>query len=155
MRTMPVFDPFVDFDRMVESLMSAKPPLVTGGNPVPLDVFEKEGNWVLRASLPGVKADDIEVSIEEGMLTLRGELAFDEEHKDAKVYRREIATGSFVRSIRLPKNIDAERVSATFENGLVTITIPRLIEEKPAAIKVPVKAIENRNPALSEEPSSN
>lgn len=155
MRTMPVFDPFVDFDRMVESLMSAKPRLVTGGNPVPLDVFEKEGNWVLRASLPGVKADDIEVSIEEGMLTLRGELAFDEEHKDAKVYRREIATGSFVRSIRLPKNIDAERVSATFENGLVTITIPRLIEEKPAAIKVPVKAIENRNPALSEEPSSN
>lgn len=143
MRALPVFDPFVDFDRLFEGLMAAKPRSVTGGNPLPLDVFEKDGSWVVRASLPGIKAEDIDVSLEEGMLTLRGELTFEEEHKDAKVYRREIATGSFVRSIRLPKDIDAARVSATFENGLVTITIPRVIEDKPAAIKVPVKAIES------------
>ena len=144
MRTLPVFDPFVDFDRFFEGLAPSRPRhSAIGGNTVPLDVYERDGTWIVKASLPGVQPDQIEVTIEESLLTLRAQLSFDEAHEDAKVYRREIASGSFVRSVRLPKDVDTNGVSATFEHGLVTNRLPRLAQEKPAAVTVPVKAIES------------
>ncbi len=142
MRNLPVYDPFVEFERVFESLWPSKPRVTTTeGNLVPLDIFEKEGQWVLRASLPGVKQEDIDLQIEDGFLSLRGQLSFEDEHKDAKVYRREIAAGTFVRTVRLPDNVDVSRVEATFANGLVTVMLPKTIEEKPSAIKVPIKSL--------------
>ncbi|MCW5937229.1 MAG: Hsp20/alpha crystallin family protein [Fimbriimonadaceae bacterium] len=144
-RSITVFDPVADMERF-GSLFDAFFPtranasrFAPEGTGMPIDIFEKEGSIVVRASVPGVRPENVEVSIEGRVLSIRGQLSFEEEHKDAKVYRREITSGTFARSVRLPEDVDVERVEATFENGFVTVTIPKTVESKPAAIKVPVK----------------
>ena len=146
MTKLPIFDPISEFDRfnaIFDSFFAPRPQVsVPEGTSLPLDIIEKDGRILVRASLPGVRPENVDVSIDNGILTIRGELRFDEEHKDAKVYRREISTGTFARSIRLPEETDVSQVEATFDNGFVTVTIPRVIAEKPTPIKVPVKALE-------------
>ncbi|MBL8065891.1 MAG: Hsp20/alpha crystallin family protein [Chthonomonadaceae bacterium] len=139
MKTLPLFDPILEFDRLFEVLGPAALRMqAPEGHTVPIDVLEVEGQWILRASLPGIKPEDIDVSIDNKVLTIRGKLDFAQEHADSKVYRREIATGSFVRSVRLPNDVDVDKVAATFENGFVTVMLPRVPESRPAAIKVPL-----------------
>ena len=146
MKTLSIYDPFVEFDRVFEGLFPNKSRDVpTEGNLVPMDVFAKEGAWILRASLPGIKPEDIDLTVENGMLTIRGKLSFEDEHQEAKVYRREIASGAFVRSIRLPGNVDVEKAEATFAHGFVTVTVPKLVEDKPGAFRVPLKALDSPN----------
>jgi len=106
---------------------------------VPLAIFENEGNFIVRASVPGVNSDDLDISIEDGSLTIRGEFKQEAELAEAKVYRREYSYGAFTRTVKLPENVDAERVEAEFKNGFVTITLPKNPEEKPKTLKVPVK----------------
>jgi HSP20 family protein len=145
MTKLPIFDPLAEFDRLnsvFDSFFATRPQMsMPEGATLPLDIIEKDGKIIVRASLPGVKPEDVDVSIDNGVLTIRGELRFDEEHKDAKVYRREISTGTFARSIRLPDETDLSQVEATFDNGFVTVTVPRVVAEKPIPIKVPVKAL--------------
>lgn len=106
---------------------------------VPLDVVEKEDKFVIRAAVPGVSPDELNVSIEGGVLTISGETKHEEEGEQDKVYFRECSYGSFNRSIRLPQNLEVDKVDAEFENGFVSITIPKVPEEKPKTLKVPVR----------------
>lgn len=106
---------------------------------LPIDVFE-QGDWLyVRAALPGVDPDQIEITVEGSVMTIKGEQTENEEFRDAKVYRREYRFGSFTRSIRLPEDFDGAKVEAEFENGMVMIRVPRREEAKPSVVKVQVK----------------
>ncbi len=87
------------------------------------DITETDKAYQILAELPNVKKDDVHVDVENGVLTLRGERKEEKETKDAKVHRREVAYGSFVRSFTLPSDADGERVEAKFKDGVLTVSV--------------------------------
>jgi HSP20 family protein len=106
---------------------------------LPVDIYEKDSNLVIKAAIPGVNAEDLDISIEGNVLTIRGETKNDEVTENDRVYRREYNYGSFTRSIRLPENLNTEQVEATADRGFVYVTLPKTEEAKPKSLKVPVK----------------
>ena len=107
---------------------------------LPVDIYEKDNNLVIKAAIPGVNSEDLDISIEGSVLTIRGETKNDEVSENDRVYRREYNYGSFTRSIRLPENLNTEQVEATADRGFVYVTIPKVEEAKPKSVKVPIKA---------------
>jgi HSP20 family protein len=89
-----------------------------------IDVLEKEGSLVVRADLPGISRDDLEVEVADNMLTLRGERRHEEEQQEEGYYRAERSYGSFSRTIPLPEGVSTEDVKATFNDGVLEIRIP-------------------------------
>lgn len=101
-----------------------------------LDVEETEDHFVLHIELPGVAADDVDVSLEENVLTVTGERGFYRE-KDAEGFRRiERHFGRFHRAVRLPDRVAGDRVEATYKDGMLTISVPKAEEAKPRRIEV-------------------
>jgi len=115
---------------------------------LPLDILEQDGTLKIRAAVPGVEPNELEIQIEKNVLTIRGEISRENESKDEKVYRREVSYGAFSRSVRLPDGLDFDKVDAQFKNGIVTISLPRVPEEKPKSIKVNVR--QSDSPATTE-----
>jgi len=137
-------NPITEMQRMNEMfdrLFGSPTPVIASpqGFTVPLDVIEKEDKLVVRAAVPGVAPEELNVSIENNVLTISGEIKKEEESEGDKVYFRECSYGSFSRSIRLGENLDFENVDAEFSNGNVTISIPKVPEEKPKTVKVEVR----------------
>jgi HSP20 family protein len=106
--------------------------------PIRMDVESREDVYVISALLPGFKPADIEIQIAEGVVSIQGELKLDEDEK-ATWLVRERPRGRFSRSIELPASMDAENAKASFENGILTLTIPKAAEARPKTIKVNVK----------------
>ncbi len=102
----------------------------------PVDVMEDDNNIMVQVELPGVREEDVEVRIENNMLTISGERRLENEEQRDNFLRVERAYGRFYRSFTLPSNIDPENVSATFDNGILKITIPKREESKPKQIKI-------------------
>lgn len=101
-----------------------------------LDVEENEDAFVLHVELPGVRPEDVEVSMEENVLIITGERNFYAD-RDADTFRRvERRFGRFYRAVRLPDRVDSGHVDATYENGLLTIRVPKAEEAKPRRIEV-------------------
>jgi HSP20 family protein len=109
---------------------------------LPVDITEHDGALYIRASAPGVEPSELNISVEKNVLTIRGETRQGTTGENEKVYRREVSYGAFARSIRLPEGLDLEQVDADFKNGMVTIKLPRLPEEKPKEIKINVRTAE-------------
>lgn len=122
------------FSEFRENVNSEQP----RGWSLPVDIFERDNNLVIKAAVPGVKPEDIDVSVENNVLTIRGESKEETQQNDV-VYRREYRYGSFSRSIRLPENIDTNGIEAEFDHGFVKIILPRVEPAKPKALKVQVK----------------
>lgn len=101
-----------------------------GAEHATLDVYEEGNNLIVEASLPGMKPEDVDVSIEGGMLTIRGETKADEERKDRNYLIREHRRGSFARSVRLPDNVDTDKVQANFDNGVLRLVFPKSEQSK-------------------------
>lgn len=102
----------------------------------PVDIIEENNRFVLRADVPGVAADDIEVSMEDGVLTVSGQ-RHAESHDEAKGMRRfERASGRFYRRFSLPETADAEGIAAKSANGILEVSIPKLPEVQPRRITV-------------------
>ena len=109
-------------------------------NPMPIDVTADEKQVVIQASLPGVKPEDVSVTIEDNRLTIAGQVnSIEESEKDMYVIR-ERNSGSFYRSLALPKDLQDDNVEARFENGVLTLTLPRVPEVKPQAKTIEIKA---------------
>ena len=106
-----------------------------------LDIMETPEEFTVKMALPGWKPEDVDVTVENGVLTLRGEWKQAEEHKDDKSrwLRREIRYSSFERSIHLPTEVEADKDKAMFENGILTLAIPKAEVVKPKQIKITVK----------------
>jgi HSP20 family protein len=104
-----------------------------------VDIFETADNIVLKAELPGVDPKDVEIRVEDNTLYLKGERKFEREVKEENYHRVERSYGGFARSFSLPNSIDAEKVSAEYKDGLLTLTMPKREEAKPKTIKIDVK----------------
>lgn len=103
-----------------------------------VDLYEDKENVIVKAELPGMKKEEIEISLHEGVLTLAGERKEEKEHKDAEVYRSERFLGRFQRTMTLPSPVKTDKVSATYKDGMLTITLPKTEEAKPKQIEVKV-----------------
>jgi HSP20 family protein len=104
-----------------------------------IDMYQTENEVVLKASLPGMKADDIQISVVGDVLSLRGETHVEEEVKEASYHIRERRSGSFARSIPLPAAVQADKAKAEFEDGVLTLTLPKAEELRPKTITVKAK----------------
>jgi HSP20 family protein len=104
----------------------------------PVDIYEAEGQLVLKAELPDMKREDIDVTVENSTLTVRGERKLDQEIKQESFHRVERAYGSFVRTFSLPPTVDAGRIAAEYKNGVLTVKLPFRDEAKPRTIDVQV-----------------
>lgn len=114
--------------------------LMRGSWTPPVDVSEEGDNLILKAELPGMKEEDIEIEFENGLLTLKGERSFEAEKTDRNYHRIERSYGKFVRTFNLPRSVDAEGISANYENGVLEVTIPKREEAKPRQIRIAKKS---------------
>ncbi len=103
-----------------------------------VDVFETDQNLVVKAELPGVDPKDVEIRVENNTLFLKGQRKFENEVKEENYHRIERSYGSFTRTFELPGSIDAEKVSAEYKSGVLTLTLPKREEAKPKTIKINV-----------------
>ena len=101
-----------------------------------IDVIQKDDDVVVKASLPGVKSDDVDVSVEDNILTLRARRLSEAEGENATYLIQERPVGSFYRALRLPDTVDTDKIDCTYENGVLTITMPRAAEKKKKQIRV-------------------
>ena len=121
-------DPFLPDLTGIETWQSTLTPAV--------DIFEKDDKLVIKAELPGMDRNDIQLDVKNDVLTLRGERKHEHEVKEDRFYRKEISRGSFVRSFALPGDVEAEKISAEFKDGILTGEVPRPERRKPKQITV-------------------
>ncbi len=111
--------------------MEVKPPIV--------DVFEEKDDIVVKAELPGIEKDNIEVNLMDHTLTIKGEKKKEEEVKEENYYRAERSYGSFLRTLELPRDVRADQIKASFKNGILEVRMPKTEEAKAKEIKVKVE----------------
>jgi len=142
------WDPFREFstlqDRMNRLFRESYGPegreesLTTTSFAPPVDVYEDEHNVTLKIEVPGIDEKDIDVRIENNVLTVHGERKFEKEEKEENYRRIERQYGTFTRSFTLPNTVDAEKVNADYDKGVLKITLAKKAEAKPKQIKVNV-----------------
>jgi len=109
------------------------------GEIIPIDMYYTPESLVVKASLPGLKPEEVDISIEDNVLTIKGETKAQEETKEANYIYREQNYGTFGRSVNLPTGLELDKIEAAVENGTLTLTIPKSEEIKPKQIKIKAK----------------
>jgi HSP20 family protein len=129
-----------ELDRLFESSfgdLGRNPQLLSVWNPA-VDLYEDKDNVIVKAELPGMKKEDIEVSLHAGALSISGERKGEEKFEDAETYRSERFVGRFHRTLTLPSQVDFAKVKAQYKDGILTVTLPKAEEAKPKQIEVKV-----------------
>jgi HSP20 family protein len=138
----PVRDLLTLQDRMrgmIEGSYRGDEDWALGGSWAPaVDIYEKDGNIVLKAELPGLDPKDVDVRVENNILTLRGERKFDNEVKRDSYHRVERAYGTFTRSFTLPNVVDTANIKADFKDGVLHVVLPKKEEAKQRQIQINV-----------------
>ena len=111
---------------------------------MPVEFFEKEDKYVVRAELPGLKLEDIDVSVTDNVLTIKGERKIENEVKEEDYYYREHSYGTFCRALPLPSGVNGKKIEASYENGILEVGIPKTPEAKPKKITVSAKKKESK-----------
>ena len=111
--------------------------LLSGWNPA-LDVYEDKDNLFVKVELPGLKKDQIDISLHDGSLSISGERKSEEKHEEGEVYRAERYYGRFQRTVTLPTPVASDKVKAEYKDGILSITLPKTEEAKPKRIDVNV-----------------
>ena len=142
--TMQRWEPFADLRRLenrLSRMWSRFPPIIGDGIEewtVPLDIREQDGNLIVEASVPGMKAEDIEIEIEDDVLTIKGETKTEKEEKKKGYLLRERSEGSFYRTVRLPEGVDSEGAESPYADGVLTVTMPKRPAKHPKKVTVSV-----------------
>ena len=126
---------FDDMDKMMESMLPAVRGNQFGYTPA-VDMYEDKDNIVIETQLGGIDPEKVDISIENNVLSIKGESEKKSEVEDKNYYRKEIRRGSFYRSIPLPTKVDGDKASAVNEDGILKITVPKAAEIKPKTIKI-------------------
>ena len=126
-----IFEPF--------ARMNADEDLATGTWVPPVDVAETQEKIVVRAEVPGMKQEEITIEFENGILSIKGERKAEKNGEGTTWHRVERNYGYFVRSFTLPRTVDAERIAATYRDGILEIEVPKKEEAKPKQIRIEVK----------------
>ncbi len=113
----------------------------TGEGLFPVDLYETDDEVVVKASLPGVKPDQVDISITGDTLTIKGEVKEEHEEKKPNYYRQERRYGTFQRALSLPVKVDADKADAVFEEGVLTLRLPKSAEVRPKTIEVKAKGL--------------
>lgn len=126
-------------DRLFDEAFT-RPLSLSGVSALPaIDMYQTPDEVVVKAALPGLKADDVQISVTGDLLTLRGEFKQEDEKKEATYHIREHRYGAFERTIMLPTDVQTEKAKADFENGVLTITLPKAEAVKPKTITIKTK----------------
>jgi HSP20 family protein len=113
---------------------------------LPLDVIERDDEFIVRASVPGINPDDLEITFTDNTLTIKGEVKSENEVKDARYHMRERRYGSFSRTVSLGSRIQGEKIEAKYENGVLELSLPKSEEVKPKRIQIhPAKMIDPKS----------
>ena len=130
-------DPFRDVDRLFQQLWSAQQ---NGPRPMamPMDAYRKNDSFLLQLDLPGVSPETIELTVEEGVLTISAERPAPQKGEDVESVIAERTFGTFTRQVVLGKTLDSERIEANYEGGVLTVAIPVAEQAKPRRIEVSV-----------------
>lgn len=147
MTDLTVWEPFREMRRMHETLdrMFDRALLgswwdgADGAGLLPIDLYETDEEIVIKAAAPGLKPEDLNISITGDTVNIHGEVVEEREDENARYYLKERRFGSFTRSIALPTSVNADKAKAEFENGILTLTIPKSEEAKPKTITVKAK----------------
>ncbi|MBI2485698.1 MAG: Hsp20/alpha crystallin family protein [Deltaproteobacteria bacterium] len=127
------------FDQTVRTLYpETEEELERGAWSPAVDIHENNDSFVVKADLPAVNKDDIQIDLKDNTLTLKGEKKFENKVSKDNYIRVERSYGTFVRSFTLPQNVDAEKIKATYKDGVLELTLPKKEEAKPKQIKVEV-----------------
>ncbi len=131
-------DPFEDLQSELERMVDAafSPLARAGGLYPPVNVFDQGDAYVVKAEVPDVAADELEIQVEDDLVTLRGRRAFSEPHKDAAYHRRERGQGQFRRVVRVPGRVAGDEAKAQYRNGVLTITVPKAKEARPRRVEI-------------------
>lgn len=124
---------FDEFDRLFERPFNRP---VSNNWSVAVDVAETEDGYLVEASVPGISVDDLEITLEDGVLTIQGEVKLEEEKEDVNYHVRERRYGKFSRSIRFPTLVNGDSVEASYENGVLSLNVPKAEEVKPKRIEI-------------------
>ncbi len=144
--SLTVWNPFSEMEELLDrygrssrkSLMRQDDKAFEVGDWMPsVDIEESDDAFIIKAELPGVEKDDVNVTIDDGILTIKGEKHSKKE--DKKAHRVECSYGSFVRSFTLPQAVNADGVEAEYNNGVLSLSIPKTEDAKPRQIEVKVK----------------
>lgn len=133
-RWSPFSDPFAEFDNLLPALRSRQAMSFLPE----LDVYQTDAEVVVEASLPGIDPKNVQVSIENNVLTVSGEQEAKTEVEEKNYYRREISRGSFHRAVVLPSSVDSAKAKASYHDGLLKIAIPIQEQAKPQQVKVEI-----------------
>ncbi len=127
-------------DRLFDDAFTRPLNLRDGGWSAPaIDMYQTDDEVVVKVALPGFKAEEVQINVTGDMLTLKGEMKHEEDTKDKAWHIREQRWSSFERAITLPTDVKADKASADFENGILTVTLPKAEEVKPKTITVKAK----------------
>jgi HSP20 family protein len=150
MATMTRWDPFQDLRSAQDEMAQMSPMLAHAlglhGQPQgsgratawapALDISERKDAYLVTVELPGVEADDLDITMEDGLLTIQGERQFTSESSEQQFHRVERRYGAFRRSITLPAQVQAEQIEASFDDGVLQIVVPKMEEATPKRIQV-------------------
>jgi len=131
-----------DMDKLFDNFFSARPSrtgLLEGAWQPSVDISETDDEIIVKAELPGLTHDDVNISLTDNVLTLKGEKKQEKEDKGENYHRVERSYGSFQRTFTLLSSVQSENTKATFKNGILTINIPKTEEAKPKEIKINVE----------------
>lgn len=129
-----------EMDRLWDSFFERRPTKAEeAGEFLPaLDLAETDNELVVKCEVPGLEPKDIDISLSDGMLTIKGEKKQEREEKQADYHLVERSYGTFTRSIQLPKEVQSEKISASYKNGILKINLPKSEEAKKKEIKIKV-----------------
>ena len=127
-------------DRLFDDAFTRPLSIAGNGWAVPaVDMYQTDNEVVVKAALPGMKAEDVQLNVTGEVLTIKGEIKQKEEVKEKAYHLREQRWGMFERSVSLPTEVVADKAKADFENGILTITLPKAEEAKPKTISIKAK----------------
>ena len=130
------WEPFNELDQFFgDRFMSSFPKF---GSDLSVDVYEEKGNVIAKMNLPGIMEDELDISIEDDVLTITGRREEEQETEEKDYYSKEIRRGSFTRSVRLPKVVNASKAKAEYKKGVLSIAIPVVAGAKNKAVKVEI-----------------
>lgn len=136
MTTLARYNPFTEVDRLFDDVLSWGRRRVEALVP-PVDIVEDDDRLTISIDLPGLTREDVDVTVNDGVLTVRGERTLEVRKDDPRRFHRiERSYGSFSRSLALPPNVESDKIEATFRDGVLTLTLPKTEAAKPRKIEV-------------------